>query len=116
MKIATKEFKIDQFETNYLVFLLKYYPEYANKLKILHFTPKGYISYLQYFIEHPEQTIQKHKTPPSVLELTYVETFIKIIQKRNELQLDTPLSIAKLLPEYFVSSLNPVKAYLAYLK
>jgi hypothetical protein len=53
MKKTIKSLKFDRFDTDYLAFLLKYYPEHVHKLNILHFSPKAYIDYLKYLKEHP---------------------------------------------------------------
>lgn len=116
MKVAIPKLEINYFESDYLVFLLEYYPQCAKVLNILHFTPRAYQSYLLFYKQHPEIKLSEHKIPHSVIELTSVYTFRTIIEYRMNLGLDNALSLAKSLPDFFSHSLKAVNSYLSYLK
>lgn len=116
MKEAIKNFQVNYFENNYLVFLLQYYPEYVNNLNILHFTPRAYVGYLLFYKQNPHNKISPHKIPHSVIELASVFTFRTIIEYRMSLSLDNALTLAKTLPEFFSHALKPVNCFISYLR
>jgi hypothetical protein len=82
MAVTIRTSSFDQFETNYLVFLLKYYPEHVEALNILQFTPKAYLGYLSFYKERPDIPLKVHKIPPNVLQLSTSDNFIKIQELR----------------------------------
>lgn len=57
MKTTINSLKFNKFDTNYLAFMLKYYPEHVHKLNILHFSARAYIDYLNFLKDHPEAIV-----------------------------------------------------------
>jgi hypothetical protein len=101
MSKAFVDLQMIAFESNYLVFLLQYYPQYVNRLNLLHFWPKAYESYLYFYQKNGSFKLQPHRIPPSVLEQATIYTFNKILGLRITLKLDTILSIAKASEDFF---------------
>ena len=99
-----------------MVFLLKQYPEDANRIDVNQFTSKAYFGYLKFFRNHPElATIKEHKIPQAALSATH-DVLMNILIMRVELKLDTTKGLIKKLPQFIVETLRPLKALVLFLK
>lgn len=97
MESAIPKLEFSYFENDYLAFLLNYYPKYAEKLNILHFTPRAYSGYLQFFKKNSSVAVAQHKIPPSVIETVSSYYFRQIIELRMNLGIDNLLTLARSL-------------------